>query len=190
MRLYPSNAVYIACCLLFFCCLPMSGHAQTDFTVYSDTVSTLQDTAQDSLWNQMNHAYGSGFTPMNDMKMDNIFDFMSQMLGLTGFLFIVVMLLIFGFPLIAIGLIIYLVYRLNREKNRHREQMQGTGAVMMDEATTDALNKQKAIRRACWGIGLIAVEWIAGITILLYISGVILLCAGAANWLTTLIHKK
>ncbi len=190
MKLCSSNALYTIYCLLVLCCLSMNGYAQADFTVYSDTVSILQDSVQDSLWNQMQPNYRQEFDLTDDMGIESIFEFMSQMLGMTGFIFVLVMLLLLGFPLIAIGLIIYLVYRLNREKNRHREQMQGTGAVMMDEATTDALNKQKAIRRACWGIGLIAVEWIAGITILLYIAGVILLCAGAVNWLTTLIHKK
>jgi hypothetical protein len=52
------------------------------------------------------------------------------------------------------------------------------------------LLKQSAIKNACWGVGLIVIEWIIDFTDLLYVVGVVMLCIAANDWLTTLIKKK
>ncbi|MCD8318571.1 MAG: hypothetical protein LUC45_06945 [Paraprevotella sp.] len=179
-------------CLLAVFLRPTVIRAQNGITVYSDTVSALEDTPDDSVWDHSGNSAASPSTPLPDDWEDNgFFDFMSHVLGLTGFVLILVAIGIFLFPLIAIGVIIYLIYRLNQEKRRNEEGGRSTARPQaMDEATQVMQLKQLPIRRACWGVGLIVVERIADITFLLYLVGVVLLCMAAGNLLTALTHKK
>lgn len=61
---------------------------------------------------------------------------------------------------------------------------------MVDDDRRNQLLKQSAIKNACWGVGLIVIEWIIDFTDLLYVVGVVMLCIAANDWLTTLIKKK
>ena len=60
----------------------------------------------------------------------------------------------------------------------------------VDENLRNRLLQESAIKYACWGVGLIAVEWIIDLTSLLHVAGVVLLCIAAGDWLTALVSKK
>ncbi len=162
--------------------------AQDSIVAYSDTTSALSDTMTDD---SIYHSSSASAWPDEDITDDladhNIFEFMSHLLGITGVIAILTGVLILLFPLIAIGVIIYLLYRLNREKQRHTEQIPPSTPENMSAQAI--LYKETAIRRACWGIGLILVEWIADIADLLYIIGVVLLCMAAFSWMRAQIRK-
>ena len=163
--------------------------AQDSIVAYSDTVSILADVADDSLWNQSAVPPFSGFDDWEITEDNGMLDFMAHVFGLTGGILLLLTILIFLFPILVIALIIYLIYRLNRGKKRN-DAPAGTGTAPLDEATRNTLRRQSAIRNACWGVGLIVMEWAVGLTSLLYVGGIILLCIAAGDWLSTLIRKK
>lgn len=176
----------LAMMLLAFTCLTgVTG--QDSIVAYSDTTSVLQDAVDDSIYDSSSTStWPDDYFP-DDIVDHDMFDFLSHIMGLTGIIAILVSMIIFLFPLIAIGVIIYLIYRLNREKQRNAEHF--TASDPGDEFARAIRYKETAIRRACWGTGLILVEWIADMTDLLYIIGIVLLCMAAFSWMSAQIRK-
>lgn len=177
-------------CLFMTCVLQITVYAQ-GITVYSDTTAILEDATTDTAWNQTTPFVPPSF-PLEDLfGNDGFLDLLSSMLGFTGFFLILFAILILLFPLLIVGLIIYLIYRSNRKKKQDIErQAYDPERKTMNEETRNRLLQQAAIRYACWGIGCIAIEWILQLTNLLYVAGVVLLCIATGDWLTTLIGKK
>ena len=172
------------------CVLQIICHAQ-GITGYSDTTAVLEDAATDTAWNQPASSVPSGFLTEELIGNDGILDLLSGMIGLTGVFLILFAVLIFLFPLLVVGLIIYLIYRSNREKKREIERRAyNPERKATDEDTRDRLLKQAAVKYACWGVGCIVVEWIIQLTSLLHVVGVILLCIAAGDWLTAQIGRK
>ena len=100
-------------------------------------------------------------------------------------------LVFFLLPLLVVGLAIYLIYRSNREKKRRIEEMSyDPERKTVDENLRNRLLQESAIKYACWGVGVILTEWIIGLTSLLYVIGVALLCIAAGNWLNSRIGRK
>lgn len=175
-------------CLFMACALQVTAYAQ-GITAYSDTTAVLEDAATDTAWNQP-----APFVrlPLEDFfGNDGFLDLIAGMLGLTGFFLILFATLAFLLPLLAVGLVIYLIYRSNRKKKQDIErQAYDPERKTVDEETRNGLLQQAAIRYACWGVGCIAVEWILHLTSLLHVAGVVLLCIAAADWLTALTGKR
>lgn len=182
------SCLRICAALLFLLAFLTDVPAQDSIVVYSDTTSALQNALpDDTVWNSSSSPIWPDDSTPDSIDRHDMFDLMSHLLGLTGIIAIVVGVIFLLFPLIAIGLIIYLVYRLNREKQRNREF--AAPASSCSEAERIIRYKELAIRRACWGIGLILVEWIADIANILYIIGVVLLCMAAFGWMNAQIRK-
>lgn len=174
--------------LLFLLASVTGVAAQDSIVAYSDTTSALQDPLQDdSIWTTSSSPLWPDEDLPDGFDEQDIFDLMSGLLGLTGIFAIVIGAIILLSPLLAIGLIVYLVYRLNREKQRNREPV--PPASSGTEAERIIRYKETAIRRACWGAGLILTEWLADIGDLLYVIGVALLCMAAYNWMNAQIRK-
>ena len=118
-------------------------------------------------------------------------DFLSGLLGIGGVLFTILTVILFLIPALLVLLAVYLIYRSHREKNRRIERAAyDPERRTIDEDTRNQMLKQSAIKNACWGVGLIVVEWIIDFTDLLFVVGVVMLCIAANDWLTTLINKK
>lgn len=165
--------------------------AQDSIVVYSDTTSILEGTtADDGGWSTSPSGFLQDSDFWEETEGHGLMDFAYHILGLTGLFAILVCLLIFLFPLIAIGIIIYLIYRLNREKQRNAYNGKQERYAPEDNTTRNIRYKELAIRRACWGAGLIAVELLADITDVLYIIGVVLLCMAAYNWFSAQINDQ
>ena len=99
--------------------------------------------------------------------------------------------ILFLIPVLLVLLAVYLIYRSHREKNMRIERSAyDPEKRTVDEDRRNQLLKQSAIKNACWGVGLIVIEWIIDFTDLLYVVGVVMLCIAANDWLTTLIKKK
>lgn len=175
---------------LFVFTMQETPRAQDSLVAYSDTLSALEDTAEDSLWNSSTHqVFGPDFWEETDIE--GLTDFTFQFFKYGGFLLVLLSIIIFLLPLIVIVLIIYLIYRQNRKIQWEKTDARPSPLTTPEDIETrNILRKQAAIRQGCWGVGLIVVEWIAGITIWCYVAGVILLCIAAANWLNAQLHKK
>ena len=178
-------------CLLWACLAQNIAWAQNGITVYSDTVSALEDVADDSTWNTPPSVYSHTFSLMEDLGNEGILDFMSGLLGIGGVLLTVLTVILFLIPVLLVLLVVYLIYRSHREKNMRIERSAyDPEKRMVDDDRRNQLLKQSAIKNACWGVGLIVIEWIIDFTDLLYVVGVVMLCIAANDWLTTLIKKK
>lgn len=187
-RLHKNSACRALVVMLFvFVCLTgITG--QDSIVVYSDTTSALQNAeADDSIYASSTASAWPDDSFPDEIAGHGMLEFMSHILGLTGIIAILAGVLIFLFPLIAIGLIIYLIYRLSREKQRNTEHC--APSAPEDEVSRALRYKEAAIRRACWGAGLLLVEWIADIADLLYIIGIVLLCMAAYSWMNAQIRK-
>lgn len=166
--------------------------AQSGITVYSDTTDSALDSDVDSAYQSI-YSFPSYPDPAGvweDVVGSGLLGFLSSLLGLTGGLLILIALIFVLFPFIAIGLIVYLAYALHREKKRNN----GNGQDVFDErpkdkATQDLLLKEKAIRLACWGMGIVIVNFVAFKSTFILIVGVVLLCIAAADWLITIIRR-
>lgn len=177
--------------LLLAILLPTRACAQDSITAYSDTVSVLEDAVADSTRHLPAPA------PWQAIPIDHLFesialpDFLSSIFGLTGMLLALCILVFFLLPLLVVGLAIYLIYRSNREKKRRIEEMSyDPERKTVDEHLRNRLLQESAIKYACWGVGVILTEWIIGLTSLLYVIGVALLCIAAGNWLNSRIGRK
>lgn len=182
------------CIFLAACCMTGELHAQSGITVYSDTVSVLEDATTDSTWTAPSPALPANF-PLNDLfGNDGFSDFFSGIMGfmgLTGIMLILVAIFFSFLPLLAIGLIIYLIIRSNREKRQRIDrEAYDPERKIVDENVKNRLLKQSAIRHACWGTGIIITEWIIGLTSWLHVIGVVLLCIAAGDWLNSRIGKR
>ena len=180
MKQHIYHFLHKAACLalLWVCLTPAMGHAQGGITVYSDTVSVLEDAADDSVRQSPAVVPGAHFFSHDVFDDGGVFDFLSGIMGMTGMLLI-------------LASIAYLIYRSSRNKRMEieREAYDPTHKTV-DEEKRSRLLKQSAIKYACWGVGLIAVEWIIDLTSLLHVAGVVLLCIAAGDWLTALVSKK
>ena len=184
------NGLRLVLAALFLSVLLQAAGAQNGIVAYSDTLSVLEDATDDSLQGTTaSPPSSSGFFWADSMDNSGIPDFFSHFFELTGGLMILLAIVVFLFPFLAIGLIVYLIYRLNREKSRNAARAFPTGTPP-DSAEREAQLKRSAIRHACWGVGLIAIEGVAHISSLLNVAGIILLCIAAGDWLTSFIRKK
>ena len=189
--IFPVIRLKIWLCLLWTCLAQNIAWAQNGITVYSDTVSALEDVADDSTWNTPPSVYSHTFSLMEDLGNEGILDFMSGLLGIGGVLLTVLTVILFLIPVLLVLLVVYLIYRSHREKNMRIERSAyDPEKRMVDDDRRNQLLKQSAIKNACWGVGLIVIEWIIDFTDLLYVVGVVMLCIAANDWLTTLIKKK
>ena len=189
--IFPVIRLKIWLCLLWACLAQNIAWAQNGTTVYSDTVSALEDVADDSTWNTPPSVYSHTFSLMEDLGNEGILDFMSGLLGIGGVLLTVLTVILFLIPVLLVLLVVYLIYRSHREKNMRIERSAyDPEKRMVDDDRRNQLLKQSAIKNACWGVGLIVIEWIIDFTDLLYVVGVVMLCIAANDWLTTLIKKK
>ena len=167
--------------------------AQTGITVYSDTTDTLPAPENDTTYQ---NAYNFPAYPDPNFVWDEdggsgFFNFLSGLLGLTGGLLTFILLIFIVFPVIAIGIIIYLTYQLNQERKKNQQGGRSATVEMpKDKETQTRLLKERAIRLMCWGIGIIIIDAIAFNSSLLRIVGVVLLCIAAADWLITIIRKR
>ena len=178
-------------CLFWACLAQNIVLAQNGITVYSDTVSALVDVADDSTWSSPPSVYSHTFSLMDDLGNEGVLDFLSGLLGIGGVLFTILTVILFLIPALLVLLAVYLIYRSHREKNRRIERAAyDPERRTIDEDTRNQMLKQSAIKNACWGVGLIVVEWIIDFTDLLFVVGVVMLCIAANDWLTTLINKK
>ena len=189
--IFPVIRLKIWLCLLWACLAQNIAWAQNGITVYSDTVSALEDVADDSTWNTPPSVYSHTFSLMEDLGNEGILDFMSGLLGIGGVLLTVLTVILFLIPVLLVLLVVYLIYRSHREKNMRIERSAyDPEKRMVDDDRRNQLLKQSAIKNACWGVGLIVIEWIIDFTDLLYVVGVVMLCIAANDWLTTLIKKN
>lgn len=175
-------------CLVFVLCLLCAPAvmAQDSLVVYSDTSDVAY--ATDSLITIDTMIPDSTVWLPSIDGSDHGFGFLSWMAGLTGVLFVLMLLLIIGLPIAVVALIIYLIYRLRRERQLRREL---AGRQAGENGTAIYIDhRQRAIERACWGVGLIAVEYIIDFSTLLYIGGVILLCMALSDLLKWLTRNK
>lgn len=176
--------------LFLICALATTAHAQ-GITVYSDTTSVLEDAATDTAQTSTAPFVSYSFPADEFFENNGWLDFLTDVAGATGILLFLFTIFMFLLPLVAIGLILYLIYRSSRNRKRNIEQMAyDPERKTVDEDKRNRLLKQSAIRYACWGIGMMAVEWIINFSRLLYVAGVILLCIAAGDWLSTLVTKK
>lgn len=193
MKQYIYHVLQKAACLvlLWVCLAPAMGHVQGGITVYSDTVSVLEDAADNSVQQSPTDTTGAHFFFHEVFDHGGIFDFMSGVLGMTGILLILSTIVAFLLPLLAVILVAYLIYRSTRNKRMEIERKAYDPVrKVVDEEKRNQLLKQSAIKYACWGAGLIAVEWIIDLTSLLHVAGVVLLCIAAGDWLTAIVSKK
>lgn len=189
--IFPVIRLKIWLCLLWACLAQNIAWAQNGITVYSDTVSALEDVADDSTWSSPPSVYSHTFSLMDDLGNEGVLDFLSGLLGIGGVLFTILTVILFLIPALLVLLAVYLIYRSHREKNRRIERAAyDPERRTIDEDTRNQMLKQSAIKNACWGVGLIVVEWIIDFTDLLFVVGVVMLCIAANDWLTTLINKK
>ncbi len=193
MKQHIYHFLHKAACLalLWVCLAPAMGHAQGGITVYSDTVSVLEDAADDSVRQSPAVVPGAHVFSHDVFDDGGVFDFLSGIMGMTGILLILASIVAFLLPLLAVALIAYLIYRSSRNKRMEIErEAYDPARKTVDEEKRSRLLKQSAIKYACWGVGLIAVEWIIDLTSLLHVAGVVLLCIAAGDWLTALVSKK
>lgn len=180
-------------CLLTLSLSFLNIAAQTGITVYSDTSNTLPNSDNDTAYQ---NAYNYPAYPDPDFVWDEdggsgIFNILSSLLGLTGGLLTLILLIFIFFPVIAIGIIIYLVCQLNRERKRNQESGPAPGfEIPKDKEAQMRLLRERAIRLACWGAGVIIINFIAFDSTLILIVGVVLLCIAAADWLITVVRKR
>ena len=181
------------CIFLTACCIAEGLHAQSGITVYSDTISVLEDAAADTTWNSPAQTLPPNFPFDNFFGNEGFSDFFSGIMGfmgLTGIMLILVAIFFSLLPLLVIGLIVYLIIRSSREKRQRIEREAYDPAhKTVDENTKSRLLKQSAIRNACWGTGIIITEWIIGLTSWLHVIGVVLLCIAAGDWLNSRLEK-
>ncbi len=181
----------IRLCLLWVCLAQNIALAQNGITVYSDTVSDLEDAAGDSTWVTPPSAYSHTFSFMEDLGGEEIPDFLSGLFGIGGTLLVILTVILLLLPFLLVFLAVYLIYRSRRERNRRIERAAyDPEKRTVDEGTRNQLLRQSAVRNVCWGAGLIAVEWIVDFTDLLYVAGAAMLCIAAGDWTATLIKKK
>ncbi len=179
-------------CLLY--CLvftPAGICAQNGITVYSDTVSVLEDAEDDDAWDSSIPVGNGTFIPDVDFDEEGMLGLLAGILGVTGFALVIIIILAFLVPVLVMILIVSLIYRSGRMKRQHIEHTATdpeNGEV--NEDIKNRLLRQTAIRYACGGAGLIAIEYVVQLTFLLYVAGITLLCLAASNWLTTLVGKK
>ena len=84
--IFPVIRLKIWLCLLWACLSQNITLAQNGITVYSDTVSALEDVADDSTWNAPPSVYSHTFSLMEDLGNEGILDFLSGLLGIGGVL--------------------------------------------------------------------------------------------------------
>ena len=175
-------------CLVLVLCLMCSPAimAQDSLVVYSDTSDVSY--ATDSLINIDTMIPDSTVWMPSIDGSDQGFGFLSWLAGLTGEVLGLMLLRIIGLPIAVVALIIYLIYRLRRERQLRREL---AGIQAGENGTTVYIDhRQRAIERACWGVGLRAVEYIVDLSTLLYSGGVILLCMALSDLLKWLTRNK
>lgn len=159
------------------------GTAQDSIVVYSDTTSVLESAGPDSLQVPYSPSGAHHVNYQIDLTPSFFQNLLSNLFGFTGIMAFLLIGLIILFPLLAIAAIIYLIYRATRNPSTappSGAQTPAAGSVAM---------KQQAIHRACWGVGLIVVEWIINWSALFYVAGVVLLCMAIAQWLSASIKK-
>ena len=189
--IFPAIRLKIWLCLLWACIAQNIASAQNGITVYSDTVSVLEDVADDSTWNSPTSVCSHAFSLLEDMEDEGIMDFLSGLLGIGGVFLIVSTVILFLIPVLLVFSAGYLIYRFLREKSRRIERAAfDPEKRAVDEDRRNQLLRQSAIKNACWGVGLIVIERIIDFTDLLYVVGVAMLCIAATDWLTTLVKKK
>jgi len=115
--IFPVIRLKIWLCLLWACLSQNITLAQNGITVYSDTVSALEDVADDSTWNAPPSVYSHTFSLMEDLGNEGILDFLSGLLGIGGVLLTVLTVILFLIPVLLVLLAVYLIYRSHREKN-------------------------------------------------------------------------
>lgn len=173
-------------CLLFMFILPIFG--QDSIVAYSDTTTILESEQHftDSLWNQAYQPtpHSHLFEWIQDLEDLGPLDFLLHFMGINVILFLLVFFALIFIPLIGIAFFAFFLYRYFHPKEAGK-----TSSVQPLEIKREQL-LEKAIRRGCWGGGLIVVEAIFQISSLLYLAGIILLFTAAANWLYTRIHHK
>ena len=99
--------------------------------------------------------------------------------------------ILFLIPVLLVLLVVYVIYRSHREKNMRIERSAyDPEKRMVDDDRRNQLLKQSAIKNACWGVGLIVIEWIIGYAAKLYVVGLVLLCIAASAWLASSIKRK
>lgn len=179
-------------CLLWACLARNIVLAQNGITVYSDTVSALEDVADDSAWSSPQPVRSRTYSLMEDPGDNGLPGFLSGLLGTGGGMFLSALaVLLFLIPVLLVLLAAYLIYRSHQEKNRRIERAAyDPEKRTIDENARNRLLKQSAVKNACWGVGLVVAEWIIGFTDLLYVAGVAMLCIAANDWLTALIKKE
>ena len=72
--IFPVIRLKIWLCLLWACLAQNIAWAQNGITVYSDTVSALEDVADDSTWNTPPSVYSHTFSLMEDLGNEGILD--------------------------------------------------------------------------------------------------------------------
>lgn len=177
--------------LLFVAVLPAVAGAQDSLVAYSDTTDVLLGASPaDTLWAAEADSWPDA-EAWNEITNNDILKSFARMMGLTGFMMILAVLFFLLFPFLALGAIIYLLYRLNRTRQRQTEQQTATPAPAAPEDRNEALVrlKEQALRRACWGIGLLSAQALFDISSLLGIAGIALLCMAAYDWMRTRIRK-
>jgi hypothetical protein len=115
--IFPVIRLKIWLCLLWACLSQNITLAQNGITVYSDTVSALEDVADDSTWNAPPSVYSHTFSLTEDLGNEGILDFLSGLLGIGGVLLTVLTVILFLIPVLLVLLAVYLIYRSHREKN-------------------------------------------------------------------------
>lgn len=178
-------------CLLWICLIHNAALAQNGITVYSDTVSALEDAVDDSTYSTPPATYSHTFSLMEEFGHEEILDLLSGFFGIGGVLLIILAFITFLIPVFLVLLAVYLIFRSHRENNRRIEQAAyDPGSRTIDEDAKNRMLKQSAVKNACWGIAIIVIECIIDFTDLLHVVGIAMLCMAASDWLTTLIRKK
>lgn len=96
-------------CLLWACLAQNIVLAQNGITVYSDTVSALEDVADDSTWSSPPSVYSHTFSLMDDLGNEGVLDFLSGLLGIGGVLFTILTVILFLIPALLVLLAVYLI---------------------------------------------------------------------------------
>ncbi len=189
--IFPALWPKVWLCLLWAVLECDAARAQNGVTVYSDTVSVLEDVAGDSAWNSSPSVYSRTFSLMGNPEDEGFLDFLSGFLGVGGVLLAIFTVILFLLPVLLAALAVWLIYRSRRKRNARIERIAfDPEKRTVDEDMKNRLLKQSAIKNACWGVGLIVVGLIVDFTVLLHVAGVVMLCMATGDWLATLVKKK